>query len=74
MGLEAAENKVNQKISKINRDIFANTLLLNQLKDEKYKDQVKKIKQLYREIESEERNLSKIYDFKKRYGLQIKTP
>jgi hypothetical protein len=71
LGLDAAETEINQDISKKNREIIKATVILQELKDKKYKNQLEKIERLEREIEALEDDISDIYDLRKKYELRL---
>lgn len=74
LGLEAAENELQQKISRKNKDIIKATVSLQELEGKALKKQKEKIDRLEREVDSAEDDISDIYELRRQYVLKIKTP
>jgi len=72
LGLDAAENKLHQEISRRNKDIIKATVSLQKLEGKALKKQKEKITRLEREVESAEDHISDIYELRRRYGLKSK--
>lgn len=74
LGLDAAENNLIRKVYRINREIIKSSLLLQVLKGDDYIQRIDRIEELEHELEAAEDDIADIYDLRRRYGLEMKTP